>query len=529
MLDVHPPELAGLLSGGGAEEVDDPVRERLSWARLFLVLLLVATLGAGGWFGYQRLQQQGEPLAPARAVPYVDTTLTPLHQFQDPAANPSRTVALGFVVAAPDAPCTPSWGGYYTLDQAAQALELDRRIAQLRSAGGDLMVSLGGQAGTELAQGCTDDARLVAAYRAVVDRYQVGTVDLDIEGAALSDDAGLTRRATAVAALQAERAAAGTPLGVWLTLPVAPSGLTADGVDAVRTMLAEGVELAGVNVMTMDYGTSGPGADMLDLATSALRATSDQVRQAYRARGVELTDAQVWARIGATPMIGQNDVDGEVFTLDDARGLAAFAREHGLGRVSFWSVNRDAPCGATFSGVVVHSNTCSGVDQEPMEFSRLLSDLGDTTAPSAAATTNVVVPAQRTVDDDPASSPFPIWRPTAQYVQGYKVVWHGEVYQAKWYTQGSDPSAPAVAGTPAPWDHLGPVREDDAPMKPVPVVHDVTTPWTATRQYIQGDRVLFAGLPYEAKWSTKGEPPVTEFPLDPGTPWRPLFTIPGEP
>ena len=45
-------------------------------------------------------------------------------------------VVLGFVVADPDDACTPSWGGAYTLDEAATGLDLDRRIARYRERGG---------------------------------------------------------------------------------------------------------------------------------------------------------------------------------------------------------------------------------------------------------------------------------------------------------------------------------------------------------------------------------------------------------
>ena len=41
------------------------------------------------------------------------------------------------------------------------------------------------------------------AYRAVVDRYDLRVIDLDIEGAALTDQAASERRAKAIAALQA--------------------------------------------------------------------------------------------------------------------------------------------------------------------------------------------------------------------------------------------------------------------------------------------------------------------------------------
>ena len=119
-------------------------------------------------------------------------------------------------------------------------------------------------------------------------------------------------------------------------------GLTDDGLGAVRATLEGGVSLRGVNVMTMDFGSAqGSDPDMLALSTQALESTHGQLSDLYLRLGVQLTSPQVWSRIGATPMIGQNDVDAERFTVDDARGLATFAVDKGLGRVSMWSLNRD--------------------------------------------------------------------------------------------------------------------------------------------------------------------------------------------
>ena len=56
-------------------------------------------------------------------------------------------------------------------------------------------------------------------------------------------------------------------------------------------------------------------------------------------------------------------------------GLATFAVDKGLGRVSMWSLNRDARCRGTFTNVVVHSNTCSGVAQDALAFSSVFAGL----------------------------------------------------------------------------------------------------------------------------------------------------------
>ncbi len=218
-------------SPGGHIDDEQPVARRLSWTRLGLLLLVVAAVAGGSFVSVTGAVGRADTPTVSWSVPYVDVTLTPTFQFQDPAANPARTVALAFVVADPQEDCAPSWGTYYSLEQAGTDLELDRRIDQLRSAGGDVMVSFGGQANDELAVTCSDTGDLTGAYRDVVERYDLSAIDLDIEGAAVADQAAAARRAEALATLQRERAADGSPLAVWLTLPVAPSGLTAEAVD----------------------------------------------------------------------------------------------------------------------------------------------------------------------------------------------------------------------------------------------------------------------------------------------------------
>ncbi|SNY67807.1 chitinase [Paractinoplanes atraurantiacus] len=509
------------------QEPEQP-RSRLSWPRLGILVLVLALAGVGGTLEVMHLRNTSGPTAKSWAVPYVDVTLTPTFQFQDPTANPANDVALGFVVADPQSPCTPSWGGAYTLDGAASSLELDRRINQLRQAGGDITLSLGGLANKELAVACTDQDRLTGAYRQLIKRYDVNTLDLDIEGTAVADQASLRRRVTAVATVQKEREKDGKPLAVWLTLPVTPNGLTDDGVALVRGMLEGDVALRGVNVMTMDYNNGDKNPDMLALSTSALNGTHKQLSDLYLRLGQKLTSPQVWSRIGATPMIGQNDVDTERFTLDDAAGLARFAVDNGLGRVSMWSINRDAPCRGTFANVVVHSNTCSGVDQDALAFSKVFAGLPGKAATGGSAD-SVEIPDQAATVDDPKTSPYPIWRLTAMYVGGYKVVWHGVVYEAKWANSGLDPSAAPAAGTQSAWSVIGPVSPVEKAPRPVPTVTGVKRIWAPGILYQRGARVMSNGLPYEARWTTKGETPSTEFPIDADDPWKPLFNVPGEP
>ena len=59
--------------------------------------------------------------------------------------------------------------------------------------------------------------------------------------------------------------------------------------------------------------------------------------------GTSLTDTQLWAMIGVTPMIGVNDVVSEVFTQSAATQLTTWAKQQGIGMLSMWSIGRDHP------------------------------------------------------------------------------------------------------------------------------------------------------------------------------------------
>ena len=186
-------------------------------------------------------------------APYVDATLTPTYPFEVPSADPVNHLVLGFIVAAPRASCTPSWGGYYTLPAAESALNLDERIAQVEQQGGNVMLSFGGRDHSELAVSCATVPALTAAYLAPVERYRAGAIDFDIEGAAVADTAANLRRARAIAAVQHSEAARGHHLKVWLTLPVARDGLDAQALAIITSLLDAHVALSGVNVLAMDF------------------------------------------------------------------------------------------------------------------------------------------------------------------------------------------------------------------------------------------------------------------------------------
>ncbi len=308
-------------------------------------------------------------------APYVDMGLWPVPDLVAIAQGRGASlVTLGFLQATPDGKL--AWAGLSALapdSDFEQAQAINSSIAALQAAGGDVMISLGGASGTSLAQWYATrglSARSLAdAYVAVAQTYSLNRIDFDIEGSAVADAASIALRSQALALMQQDL----PDLEVWYTLPVLPTGLTADGLNVVRSAVSAGVKLDGVNVMAMDYGesaapTSGPNAKTMGAyAIQAAESTYAQLAALYG----EFGQSFGWNQVGVTPMIGVNDVTTEVFTVADAQALEDFARAKGLGMLSMWSVARDTP-----GSLGQASPTASGLDLPAGSFSAVFNDYG---------------------------------------------------------------------------------------------------------------------------------------------------------
>ncbi|MES5823484.1 cellulose binding domain-containing protein [Streptomyces sp. RG80] len=286
-------------------------------------------------------------------APYVDTSLYPAFDLvATAAATGVKDYNLAFITDGGG--CTPKWGGVTDLASDAVAAQ----IGALRAKGGDVRVSFGGAAGSELATTCSSATALAAAYEKAVAAYDLTKVDFDVEGGALPDTAANTRRAQAIAKLQQ----AHPDLDVSFTLPVMPEGLTQAGVDLLSNAKQNNVDIATVNIMAMDYGPAYSG-DMGTYAEQAATATQAQVKSV-----LGLSDSAAWKAVALTPMIGVNDVTTEIFKVEDATQLVNFAKSKGLGWLSMWSGTRDKQCAG---GAKNHADaTCSSILQSEHAFSK---------------------------------------------------------------------------------------------------------------------------------------------------------------
>jgi len=212
-----------------------------------------------------------------------------------------------------------------------------------------------------------------------------------------------------------------------------------------------------------------------------------------------------------------------VFTRDDAKALNQFARSHGISRMSMWSANRDITCGSNYVDTKVVSDSCSGVNEGKQTFAALLgAGFNGSLSLSAGTVTKAEASSSAQAPDNPATSPYQIWSPSGAYLEGTKVVWHHNVYQAKWWTQGDTPDNPVLQSWQTPWELVGPVLPGEKPIAQ-PTLPPGTYPnWDGGTAYNTGTRVLFNGVPYQAKWWNQGQSPAAASSNADNSPWVPL-------
>ena len=233
-------------------------------------------------------------------------------------ATGNRFWTLAFMLGSG---CNPMWNGVEGLTASPYA----GYIQPLRNIGGDVIVSFGGAAGTELGEVCTSVSSLQGAYQRVISQFGLTWIDLDIEGASIANTANVDRRNQAIRGLQQ----ANPNLRVSYTLGVARDGLPAAQLNLLRNAQSRGVRVDVVNIMAMDYGPCY--TDMGQAAIDAAVATRNQ-----------LSSIGMNARVGITPMIGVNDITCEVFSTANAQQVVNYANANQYVRLlAYWAQGRD--------------------------------------------------------------------------------------------------------------------------------------------------------------------------------------------
>jgi len=283
-------------------------------------------------------------------APYVDTGLSNTTLTTVAADYGTQYFTLAFVDGAGCQWSLPNQSGWQS------------QISSLQAEGGDVSISFGGYTvdtdGDDLGATCSSPGAMAAQVESVVTTLGVTHLDFDIESNEETNSADYTLTAQALAQVRSWASSNGETLSISYTLPVLPTGFTSAGLDVLDAAASNGFTPNIVNIMTMDYGTSG--TEMGTAANQALDASAGQVASVF---GISTSAA--YAMLGNTPMIGQNDSSGEIFTLADASTVESYAAQQGIALLSFWSEGRDnGGCPGTTSA----ESTCSGISQSSGAF-----------------------------------------------------------------------------------------------------------------------------------------------------------------
>lgn len=242
----------------------------------------------------------------------------------------------------------PAWGG-------SEDVKGSKITKEIKNFDGDVVVSFGGAQGPYLSKRADNPNQLVKWLKTVIDETGCNYLDFDDEQTIKSV---AQKRGKALAKLQKDR-----DVKISFTLAASVRGLQSGGTKmVVQKALDEGVEVDAVNMMTMDYGWKPPNMETIKSTINSLHG------QIQDMMGVD--EKEAWSRVGITPMLGKQDTGG-TFHLSTAKKLHEWASDKGVGFLSCWCVNRDNGTGT--GGVNAH---CSGVNQEPFEFSQNLAGDG---------------------------------------------------------------------------------------------------------------------------------------------------------
>jgi hypothetical protein len=280
-------------------------------------------------------------------------------------ASGAKYLSLAFLQTATAGSCTAYWNGNPATPIASSSFGSD--IAAIQRAGGNVIPSFGGYAadttGTELADSCTSVSAIAGVYESLITTYHVNRIDLDIEGTSLTDAAGINRRNEAIAETERWARAHCHRVQFSYTLPTLPTGLTPDGLAVLQNALDDHARISAVNLLTFDYYL-GTEQDMVTDTETAAAGLIGQLQSLYPAAPA----ARLWHMIGVTEMPGIDDFGtDETFSEADATAVLDWARQHRIGLLSFWALQRDnGGCPGTKG-----AGNCSGLSQPTWYFSQV--------------------------------------------------------------------------------------------------------------------------------------------------------------
>ena len=270
----------------------------------------------------------------------------------NPATVMSATGVKWFTMAFINASggCNPAWDSARPLQGSADA----DAISQIKAAGGQVVPSFGGYSGSKLGPACADSAALAGAYQKVIDAYGLKAIDIDIENTDEFESEAVQDRI--LGALKIVKA---TNSGIQIIITF---GSTTSGPSWWGGRLIDQAKAlnAGVDIFTIMPFDFGGGADMYASTVSAANGLRDKLKSTFG-----WTDATAYSHLGISGMNGLSDQQ-ELTSLATWTQIRDWANTNAIGRLSFWSVNRDRGCPG--GGVV---SNCSGIAQNDWDFTKV--------------------------------------------------------------------------------------------------------------------------------------------------------------
>jgi chitinase len=330
-----------------------------------------------------------------------------------------KAFQLAFILAPNGGGCSPTWGGTSAVssDTAVGGV-----ISAIRAKGGDVSVSIGGYGGTKLGQACSDASSTAAAYQQVITKYQLHAIDFDLEEPEYENTAAVAHEIGAAKILQQNNPG----LFVSVTTAGTAAGTGWFGQQMLNEAKSQGFTPNNFSIMPFDGGFNGAASQ-----TAALTAFNGLLKTTFG-----WDTATAYAHEGFSGMNGRSD-SGEYFYQADFQTVLDYATSHGMGRFTFWSLNRDRQCNPPDNGTT--SGVCSSVPQSSWEFAKYSVKFAGATPPST--------PPPTTPPTSPPGGTCTVgeWTASAVYVGGNEVAHNGHKWKAKWWTTNEEP------GTTGEW------------------------------------------------------------------------------
>jgi chitinase len=345
-------------------------------------------------------------------------------------ATGQKSFELAFVNS--NGGCTAAWDGTAAVSSDTTVAGI---INSVRGAGGDVSVSFGGYNGTKLGQVCGSAAATAAAEQTVISKYSLKAVDLDLEEPEYENTTAINNEVGAAKILQASNP------GLYISITTAgtAAGTGFFGQNVLTTAKSIGFTPNNFSIMPFDGGFSGASSQV-----AALNAFHTLLVNTFG-----WSSATAFAHEGFSGMNGRTD-SAEMFTQADFQTVLSYATSNGLGRYTYWSLNRDRQCNPPDNNGSL-SGTCSSTAQGAWDFTKFTAQFGGATPPPGGGTTTAPPPPTTTTAPPGGGTggcaAVAAWNSGTAYTGGMQVSFNGHLWTAKWWTEADTPGGAAGVWT----------------------------------------------------------------------------------